>query len=124
MATNGGTSTTINLSDSWGSTLAGVFVSLVFYGINILQTYVACAFYSATLHHCLLMQVPLLRTVSSNVNCALPNVLTEFSCTEDTIKLKLLVGYHLSMADTLLRFLGGLGIRFRHAPYIAYICRR
>jgi hypothetical protein len=55
MATNGDTSSTINLSDSWGSTLAGVFVSLVFYGISILQTYVARAFHSATLGHFLLV---------------------------------------------------------------------
>ena len=55
MATNGCTSSTINLSDSLGCTLAGVFVSLVFYGISILQTYVARAFYSTTLDHFLLM---------------------------------------------------------------------
>ena len=71
MAANGGTTSAINLSDSWGSILAGVFVSLVFYGVSILQTYVARAFYSATLDHCILMQVHLLRTVSSNVNCVL-----------------------------------------------------
>jgi len=39
MTTNGCTTSTINLSDSWGSTLAGVFVSLVLYGISILQTF-------------------------------------------------------------------------------------
>ncbi|KAN0094599.1 hypothetical protein V8E55_002886 [Tylopilus felleus] len=39
MATNGGTTSTVNLSDSWGSTLAAVFVSLVFYGVSILQTF-------------------------------------------------------------------------------------
>ena len=54
MATNG-CITSINLSDSWGSTLAGVFVSLVFYGISTLQTYVARVLYSANLDHCLLM---------------------------------------------------------------------
>ena len=55
MATNGGTTSTTNLSDNWGSTLAGVFVSLVFYGVSILQTYVARVFYSATLDPFLLM---------------------------------------------------------------------
>ena len=55
---------------------------------------------------------------------ALSNVLTESSYTEDTIKLKSLVSYYLSTEDTLLKFLGSLGIRFRHAPYIPYICRR
>ena len=55
MATNGCTSSTINLSDSFGSTLAGVFVSLVFYGVSILQTYVARTFYIAALDHFLLM---------------------------------------------------------------------
>jgi hypothetical protein len=55
MATSGCTSSTINLSDGLGSTLAGVFVSLVFYGISILQTYVARAYYSATLDHFLLI---------------------------------------------------------------------
>lgn len=54
MATNGGTTSAINLSDSWGSTLAAVFVSLVFYGVSILQTYVARAFRSATVDHFLL----------------------------------------------------------------------
>jgi hypothetical protein len=39
MATNGCTSSIMNLSDSLGSVLAGVFVSLVFYGISILQTF-------------------------------------------------------------------------------------
>ncbi|KAF8558675.1 hypothetical protein OG21DRAFT_1088413 [Imleria badia] len=39
MASNGGTTSTINLSNSWGSTLAAVFVSLVFYGVSILQTF-------------------------------------------------------------------------------------
>lgn len=48
MATNGGTTSTVNLSDSWGSTLAAVFVSLVFYGVSILQTYVILAFCSTT----------------------------------------------------------------------------
>ena len=53
MASNG--SSTINLSASWGSTLAGVFVSLVFYGISTLQMYVAHTFYSANLDRFLLM---------------------------------------------------------------------
>jgi len=39
MATNGDTTSSIDLSNSWGSILAGVFVSLVFYGISILQTF-------------------------------------------------------------------------------------
>jgi len=39
MTTTRCTSSTINLSDGLGSTLAGVFVSLVFYGISILQTF-------------------------------------------------------------------------------------
>ncbi|KAF9238053.1 hypothetical protein BU15DRAFT_75450 [Melanogaster broomeanus] len=30
----------INLGNTWGSTLAGVFVSLVFYGVSILQTFI------------------------------------------------------------------------------------
>ncbi|KAF9238057.1 hypothetical protein BU15DRAFT_75453 [Melanogaster broomeanus] len=30
----------INLGTTWGSTLAGVFVSLVFYGVSILQTFI------------------------------------------------------------------------------------
>ncbi|KAG6380232.1 hypothetical protein JVT61DRAFT_8324 [Boletus reticuloceps] len=34
-----GTASGIDLSDSWGSTLAAVFVSLVFYGVSILQTF-------------------------------------------------------------------------------------
>jgi hypothetical protein len=55
MDTDGCTTSSINLSDSWGSTLAGVFVSLVFYGVSILQTYVARAFYSAILNNFLLM---------------------------------------------------------------------
>lgn len=41
-STNAGTTTGINLSDSWGSTLAAVFVSLILYGVSILQTYVTC----------------------------------------------------------------------------------
>ena len=53
MASDG--SSTIDLSDSWGSTLAGVFVSLVFYGVSILQMYVAHTFYSAKLDRFLLM---------------------------------------------------------------------
>ena len=55
MSTDGCTTSIINLSDTWGSTLAGVFVSLVFYGISILQTYVARAFYGANLDHFLLV---------------------------------------------------------------------
>ena len=55
---------------------------------------------------------------------ALSNVLTESSYTDDTIKLKSLVSYYLSTEDTLLKFLGSLGIRFRHTPCIPYICRR
>ncbi|KAI9567758.1 hypothetical protein HD554DRAFT_946310 [Boletus coccyginus] len=39
MATSGCTTSAVNLSDSWGSTLAAVFVSLVLYGISILQTF-------------------------------------------------------------------------------------
>jgi hypothetical protein len=55
---------------------------------------------------------------------SLHNVLTEISYTEDTIKLKSLVSYYFSTEDTLFTFLGGLGIRFKHAPRIPYICRR
>ena len=55
MATNGCISSSINLSNSLGSTLAGVFLSLVFYGVSILQTYVARAFYGPTLDHFLFM---------------------------------------------------------------------
>ena len=54
MATNECTSSTMNLSTGLGSTLAGVFVSLVLYGISILQTYVARAFYRVILDHFLL----------------------------------------------------------------------
>ncbi|KAG9308334.1 hypothetical protein JVU11DRAFT_12098 [Chiua virens] len=39
MTTSGDASSAINLSDSWGSTLAAVFVSLVLYGVSILQTF-------------------------------------------------------------------------------------
>jgi hypothetical protein len=55
---------------------------------------------------------------------SLPDVLTEISYTEDTIRLKSLVSHYFSTEDTLLRVLGGLGIHSRHAPCIAYICRR
>lgn len=55
MATNGGTTSTVNLSDSWGSTLAAVFVSLVFYGVSILQTYVILAFCSTAFDRLLLI---------------------------------------------------------------------
>ena len=110
----------MNLSDSWGSALAGVFVSLVFYGVSILQTYVARAFYNATLDQFHAGSF----TTSSQFKRELrplPNVLTEISYTKDTIKLKSLVSYYLSTKDTLLRFLGGLDIRFRHASCLPYI---
>jgi hypothetical protein len=55
---------------------------------------------------------------------SLPKVLTEISYTEDTIKLKSLVSYYFSTEDTLLTFLGDLGIRFKHAPCIPCVCRR
>jgi len=124
MATSGCTTSAINLSDSWGSTLAAVFVSLVLYGISILQTYVARAF-----------KVPFL-IISTHVGSfttsgqfkrdsrSLPDVLTEISYTKDPIILKSLVSHPLSTEDALLKYLGGLGIRFRHAPHIPYICRR
>ncbi|KAF9238062.1 hypothetical protein BU15DRAFT_75458 [Melanogaster broomeanus] len=41
-ATNAG----INLSTGWGSTLAAVFVSLIFYGVSILQTFIYYERYS------------------------------------------------------------------------------
>jgi hypothetical protein len=114
----------MNLSDSLGSVLAGVFVSLVFYGISILQTYVARAFNSAILDHFLLTGSFTTSGQFKRGLRSLPIVLTEISYTEDTIILKSLVGYYLAAEDILLTILGGLGIRFRHASYISYMCRR
>lgn len=127
MATNGGTSTSIDLSDSWGSTLAAVFVALVFYGVSILQTWVTRAVLQ---RHCS-SSVPAGSFTTSGESrcesCTLSDVLMRISWTEDTIILKLLVGYHVTtflQRIYLFNLLGGLGVRFRHAPYNPYICRR
>ncbi|KAH0831229.1 hypothetical protein J3R83DRAFT_13811 [Lanmaoa asiatica] len=95
MATNGGTSTTINLSNSWGSTLAAVFVALVFYGVSILQTYAARSFTTSGQFK------RELGTVS--------DVLTKISYQKDTIILKSLVAW-VFVLDTLHTILISLGV--------------
>ncbi|KAG8216100.1 hypothetical protein J3R82DRAFT_8101 [Butyriboletus roseoflavus] len=96
MATGGGTSTSINLTNSWGSTLAAVFVSLVFYGVSILQTYVTCSFTMSGRSRC--------------ESCTFSDVLIGIdSCTKDSIILKSLVAWVFAL-DTLHTILISLGV--------------
>ncbi|KAG8216102.1 hypothetical protein J3R82DRAFT_8103 [Butyriboletus roseoflavus] len=107
----GGTSTSINLTNSWGSTLAAVFVSLVFYGVSILQTYVTCSDLQPYYSSC---SVPVGSFTMSGrsrcESCTFSDVLIGIdSCTKDSIILKSLVAWVFAL-DTLHTILISLGV--------------